>query len=73
MAHLSDSTHCISAYRAPPLQVLQSMLAVLRQRRALTRLDDRALQDIGLTHSMAQTEARRPFWDIPAACRGNRR
>lgn len=36
-----------------------------RQRRALTRLDEAALCDIGLTRSEAETEARRPIWDAP--------
>jgi uncharacterized protein YjiS (DUF1127 family) len=33
-----------------------------RQRRALLRLDDRLLHDIGVGRSMAEAEARKPFW-----------
>jgi uncharacterized protein YjiS (DUF1127 family) len=33
-----------------------------RQRRALAELDDRLLDDIGLTRSKAQREAAKPFW-----------
>ena len=34
-----------------------------RQRRALLRLDDSMLKDIGLTRADALREAERPFWD----------
>ncbi len=34
----------------------------LRQRRALSRLDDRLLRDIGLSRSEAMQEINRPFW-----------
>ena len=34
-----------------------------RQRRALLRLDDTMLKDIGLTRTDALREADRPFWD----------
>ena len=43
---------------------LLDALAVYRQRRALARLDDHALQDIGITREEAIAEARRPIWDI---------
>ncbi|MEX2201117.1 MAG: DUF1127 domain-containing protein [Dongiaceae bacterium] len=33
-----------------------------RQRRALARLDDAALRDIGLTRADAAKEAAKPFW-----------
>jgi len=33
-----------------------------RQRRALMKLDDRMLQDIGIGRSDADVEARKPFW-----------
>lgn len=34
----------------------------LESRRALARLDDRMLRDIGLSCLDAQTESRKPFW-----------
>ena len=49
-----------------PLARLREMLAVRRQRLTLRELDDRALADIGLTRQAALSEARRPFWDLPA-------
>ena len=33
-----------------------------RQRRALRRLDDRMLRDIGLSHADVELEAGKPFW-----------
>ena len=37
-----------------------------RQRHALSRLDATALRDIGLTKTQADTEARKPLWDVPS-------
>ncbi|MDX1781039.1 MAG: DUF1127 domain-containing protein [Thalassovita sp.] len=39
--------------------------ALLRQRAALRRLDDAALDDIGLSRTEALREAQRPIWDAP--------
>jgi uncharacterized protein YjiS (DUF1127 family) len=33
-----------------------------RQRRALLKLDDRMLADIGLSRQQAEQEGRKPFW-----------
>ena len=41
---------------------IQSMLARRRQRQQLARLDDRLLDDIGVSRAEAQAEARRPWW-----------
>ena len=38
---------------------------LFRQRRALARLDERMLRDIGITRLDARREALRPFWDEP--------
>lgn len=45
---------------------LSSLLGLWRQRRHLARLDDHALEDIGLDRAAARQEASRPFWDVPA-------
>lgn len=37
-----------------------------RQRRILANLDDRRLDDLGLSYREAHHEATRPFWDVPA-------
>lgn len=36
----------------------------LRTRRALLRLSDRQLADVGLSRAEAEREARRPFWTL---------
>ena len=43
---------------------LGQIFALYRERRALARLDDTALADIGLTREEADAEASRPIWDI---------
>jgi uncharacterized protein YjiS (DUF1127 family) len=40
-------------------------LKVRRERRMLLSLDERALKDVGFSHSEASVEASRSFWDIP--------
>ena len=49
------------------LRIIGAGLAVWGQRRALARLDDRALADIGLSRGQAEAEAARPLWDVPRA------
>ncbi|MFD1342402.1 DUF1127 domain-containing protein [Litorisediminicola beolgyonensis] len=49
---------------------LSAFSALARQRRALARLDDARLADIGLTRHEALTEAARPAWDAPDHWRG---
>lgn len=44
---------------------LLAMLTLHRHRRALSRLDDRLLDDIGLSQHQARAEQERPFWDVP--------
>jgi uncharacterized protein YjiS (DUF1127 family) len=41
------------------------MVAVTQSRRALGRLDERLLRDIGLTRHEAEVEASRAPWDPP--------
>ncbi len=45
------------------------LLALSRQRRALARLDDHMLKDIGLTRHQAYAEAQKRVWDVPASWR----
>ena len=44
-------------------------LSAMRQRQHLSRLDDAALADIGISRHDARSEAARPLWDVPAAWR----
>ncbi|CUJ86966.1 DUF1127 domain-containing protein [Shimia thalassica] len=49
---------------------LGGLMALYRQRRALSGLDDAALLDMGLTREEASAEAKRFAWDVPANWRG---
>ena len=42
--------------------VLGTWMARVRQRRALRKLDDRLLADVGLTRADARRECAKPFW-----------
>ncbi len=53
-------------------RLLLRALTLVRQRRALARLDATRLADIGLTASQARAEAARPFWDAPEYWRAGR-
>ena len=44
---------------------LRGHLDLLQQRRALLSLDQRLLDDIGLTRAEALEEAQRARWDVP--------
>ena len=48
------------------ISVAGQVLGVIRQRRQLATLSNSQLADIGITREQAQTEAARPFWDLPA-------
>lgn len=64
------STHrSLSRRSGRSLPPLSHLLSVWRERRALSRLDDAALNDIGITREEAMIEARRPLWDAPQAWR----
>jgi uncharacterized protein YjiS (DUF1127 family) len=51
---------------APLRMTPAAMLALYRQRHTLARLNDAALDDIGVTRAQALAEAKRPLWDAPA-------
>lgn len=68
MAFTTASRRRPASHPAPRLG-LPRLFAVWRQRRVLEDLDDRALEDIGLTRSEAQAEAARRFWDAPETWR----
>ena len=45
------------------------LIAVARSRRALSKLSDEALTDVGLTREEAHEEASRSIWDAPSRWR----
>lgn len=69
MTDLSHSRHLARGSVCPRQSrklSIWSYFAVLRQRRALAALDDTRLTDLGLTRKEAETEAKRPIWDVPS-------
>ena len=63
-----SNAHALSVHRVGSKGIFARLLlahAAWRQRRALARLDDAALQDIGISRAEALTEASRPAWDVP--------
>ncbi len=68
MAHTLN-TNCsdrnIHTKRTSFLDLFWQISAAARQRKILRHLDDTALKDIGITRKQAQTEAKRPIWDVP--------
>ncbi|WP_425037969.1 DUF1127 domain-containing protein [Primorskyibacter sp. S187A] len=63
MTFVLEQTRPASIRRFPRLS---DMLALARQRRDLSRLDDAQLRDMGLSRSDAASEANRPAWDVPS-------
>ncbi|WP_432449476.1 DUF1127 domain-containing protein [Aliiroseovarius marinus] len=49
-----------------PLAWLVHVWETHRERVALSQLDSKRLEDIGLTEAQAQREVNRPIWDVPA-------
>ena len=60
-----NSTHATRRPRRSLITRLIFLRDLWRQRRALKDLDDAALEDIGISRSQAESEARRPIWDAP--------
>ena len=50
----------------PKIPTISQMAAVRRQRRKLRSLEEHLLDEIGLTQSQADAEAKRSVWDVPA-------
>ncbi|WP_425091948.1 DUF1127 domain-containing protein [Tropicimonas sp. S265A] len=48
------------------LDTVLTLVALRRQRRQLKSLDAHLLRDIGLEPDEADSEARRPVWDVPS-------
>ncbi|MCG7519286.1 DUF1127 domain-containing protein [Ruegeria sp. Ofav3-42] len=64
MTQIALKQHC-KPQRRFSLSSLWGALALQRQRQSLARLDDRALEDIGITREQAEAEAARFVWDAP--------
>lgn len=64
--HAVSATRFASRRNLSVLRILERLIGIARQRRHLSRLDDAALRDVGLTKSEANAEANRGFWDAPS-------
>ncbi|WP_170409559.1 DUF1127 domain-containing protein [Ruegeria atlantica] len=64
MTQIAIKQHC-KPQRRFLLSSLQDVFSLLRQRQTLAKLDDRALEDIGITREQAEAEASRSIWDAP--------
>lgn len=61
-SYTANGPAAILQLAARGLSALSMMFDRSRQRRALARLDDRLLDDIGHSRSDAQSETAKPFW-----------
>ncbi len=62
---LSLSTVRSTRQPAAKATALKTYVSVWQQRRALARIDQTRLADMGITPAQAAEEAARPFWDLP--------
>lgn len=67
MAHPVATLHPHPAPQGRPglWRRIARAMAVARERRALSRLDEHLLRDVGLTRDAARREANRDAWDVP--------
>ena len=52
--------------RRPERRGILAYLDLYKQRRALAKLDQSRLNDIGVSRIDAEAEAKRPLWDAPS-------
>lgn len=62
--HASAAIQAISFHLHDALVTVEMWRQTARQRRALARLDQRMLNDIGLTKDQVMREISRPPWDV---------
>lgn len=62
---LSRNSRGLSLWLRSVVREVHQARMVARQRRRLAQLDDRQLQDIGISRVEALKESSRSFWDIP--------
>ena len=59
-----DIQQSMAGFVRDALVTIEAWRETARQRRALGRLDDRMLKDIGVTREQVTRELGRPFWDV---------
>ncbi|WP_375255037.1 DUF1127 domain-containing protein [Yoonia sp.] len=60
IAHSSRQSRSVSLHAR-----LMTFLALARQRRQLSALDQHLLNDIGVSRTQAENEAQKSGWDVP--------
>lgn len=65
-AHIRTLSRAAGFGRFSTVATLLNAIDLHAQRRALGKLTDDQLADIGLDRTSAQSEAKRPIWDVPA-------
>ena len=67
MAHAIEFSTLSASAKAPKRTFgLFALVDLARERRQLAQMDAHLLEDLGIDQKTALTEARRPFWDVPA-------
>ena len=68
LVHTSSRTYAPSRPRAGRgfVATILSLLSLQKSRHDLSQLDQNMLKDIGLTEFEAESEGKRPIWDVPA-------
>ena len=69
LPHTNALTSRLSMQTSAFFAQLRVALIVARTRRGLSKMDNNALEDIGLTADQAAFEASRSFWDIAPQCK----
>jgi len=66
MTTCNTPARTIRKQRPTAFHMIKLALKARHQRRALRKLDNAALADLGLSLNQAKQEADRPIWDVPA-------
>ncbi|MGR3323299.1 MAG: DUF1127 domain-containing protein [Pseudooceanicola sp.] len=69
--YITTRPTCVASQPRPASLIARvfSLLGLHASRQSLARLDDKLLEDIGITREQALKEARRPVWDVPTGWR----
>lgn len=65
MTKVLSHTHPVAVQGQPLIKRISAALTLHRQRQKLSKLDDAALRDIGVSREDARREAQRAIWDAP--------
>lgn len=67
MTYITETCHHTKAPRRGFLHMMGNLIALRRERRALAKLSDEMLDDIGISRRDALCESKRSIWDAPDA------